>query len=75
MTHTKKFNCYDKNVLKDHPTHYQQCYHDRLTCNGNKVYMILLINIYAFLISLVLYTQTSQKEIVFVHIEKDIINI
>ena len=54
-----------KNVLKGHPTHYQQCYHDRLTCNVNKVYMILLTSIYAFIISMGLYTQTSPKEIVF----------
>ena len=44
---------------------YQECYHDELTCNVNKVYMILLISIYAFLISMGLFPQLSPKEIIF----------
>ena len=61
----KKVNCSDKKVLRGHPSHYQQCYHDKLTCYVNKVYMILLISIYVFLISMGLFPQLSPKEIIF----------
>ena len=64
-THTKKSTVLTKIVLRGHPSHYQQCYHDKLTCNVNKVYMILLISIYVFLISMGLFPHLSQKEIIF----------
>ena len=38
----KKSTVLIKIVLRGHPSHYQQCYHDKLTCNVNKVYMIFL---------------------------------
>ena len=63
--------------MRGHPSHYQECYHDELTCNVNKVYMILLISIYVFLISMGLFPQLSSKEIIFqkksyfFHNEKD----
>ena len=66
-----------KLVLRGHPSRYQHYYHDILTCNDNKVNMILLISIHAFLISMDLFTQSSSKETIpyFFHNEKDIINI
>ena len=57
----KKTTVVTKIVLRGHPSHNQQCYHDRLTCNVNKVYMILLISIYAFLIFMGLFPQLSSK--------------
>ena len=64
-THTKKSTVLTKIVLRGRPSHYQQCYHDKLTCNVNKVYMILLISIFIFLISMGLFPQLSPKEIIF----------
>ena len=63
--HIQKSTVLTKKVLRGHPSHYQKCHHDRLTCNVNKVYMILLISIYAFLISTGLFPQLSPKEIIF----------
>ena len=63
-THTKKI-VLTKIVLRGHPRHHQQCYHDTLTCNVNKVYMILLVGIYVFLISMGLFPQLSRNEIMF----------
>ena len=74
-THTKKSTVLTKIVLRGHPGHYQQCYDGILTCNVNKVYMILLISIYVFLISIGIFPQLSTKESYFLHNEKDIINI
>ena len=64
-THTKKSTVLTKIVLRGHPSHYQQCYHDKFTCNVNKVCMILLISIYVFLISMGLFPLLSPKEIIF----------
>ena len=64
-THTKKSTVLTKIVLRGHHSHYQQCYHDKLTCNVNKVYMILLISIYVFLISMGLFPQLSPEEMIF----------
>ena len=74
-TDKKKSTVLTKIALRGHPSHYQQCYHDKLTCNVNKVYMILLISNYVFLISMGLFPQLSPKEIIFLYNEKDIINI
>ena len=60
-THTKKSTVLTEIVLRGHPSHYQQCYHDKLTCSVNKVYMILLISIDVFLISMDLFPQLSPK--------------
>ena len=65
VLHTKNQLFWQKIVLRGHPSHYQECYHDELTCNVNKVYMILLISIYVFLISMGLFPQLSPKEIIF----------
>ena len=61
----KKATVLTKMVLRGHPSHYQHCYHDKLTCNVNEVYMFLLINNYVFLISMGLFPQLSPKEIIF----------
>ena len=58
----KKSTVLTKIVLRghpSHPSHYQQCYHDKLTRNVNKVYMILLISIYVFLILIGLFPQLA----------------
>ena len=60
-TQTKKSTVLTKIALRGHPSHYQQCYHDKRTCNVNKVYMILLISNYVFLISMGLFPQLSPK--------------
>ena len=33
----KRVNCSDNIVLRCHPSHFQQCYDAKLTCNVNKV--------------------------------------
>ena len=63
--HIQKVNFSDKIVLRGHSSHCQHCYQDKLACNVNKVYMILLISIYVFLISMGLFPQLSPKEIIF----------
>ena len=71
-THIKRLTVLTKLVLRGHPSRYQHYYHDILTCNVNKVNMILLISIHAFLISMDLFTQSSSKETIpyFFHNEK-----
>ena len=46
---------------------------DRRTCNVNQVYMyvILVVSIYAFQITMGLLIKSSQKQTNFFHIEKD----
>ena len=61
----KKSTVLIKIVLSCHHSHFQQCYHDKLTCNVSKVYMISLISIYVFLISMGLFPQLPPKEIIF----------
>ena len=59
----KKSTVLTKIVWRGHPSHYQQCYMylDKLTCNVNKVYIILLISIYVFLTTMGLFPQLSQE--------------
>ena len=65
-TNTKnRLTVLTKIVLRGHPSHYQQYYHDRLTCNVNKVYMILLISINAFSDFQGFFSQSSPKEFIF----------
>ena len=64
-THTKKSSVLTKIVLRGHISHYQQCYHDKLTCNVNKVCIFVLMSIYIFLISIGLFPQLPPKEIIF----------
>ena len=45
----------------------------RPTCNVYKVYMILVIRIYVFLITMSLFILTSPNKSYSIHIEKDII--
>ena len=62
-------------VLRCYPTHYQQCYHDRLTRNVTTEYMVLLISTYASLIFMEFLLIHLQTKFYFFHIENDIINI
>ena len=47
---------------------------DRLLCNANKVHMLMMINIYAFLNDMGLFIQSSPKEIIFFFTFKTIQN-
>ena len=49
-------------VIVEFPDHTHLLF---FTCNVNKVYMILLISIYVFLLSMGLFPQLSPKEIIF----------
>ena len=71
--HLQKVNCSDKKVLGEHSIRYKHCYDDRLTYKVY-MYMILVVSIYAFLITMGLLTNHLQNKSDFFHIEKDTIS-
>ena len=54
LRHMQKVNCSDKEYWESTQLHINIVINDILTCNVNKVnmYMILVVNIYAFLITM-----------------------
>ena len=67
--HMQKVNCSDKKYLENTLLSINIVINDRLTCNVNKVYMymILVVIIYVFLITMGLLIKSSAKQAYFSH--------
>ena len=75
--HMQKVNCSDKKYWENIQLPINIVIGGRLTCNVDQayMYMILVVNIYAFLITMGLLIQSSPNKSYLFHIEQDTIKL